>query len=117
MKVRCSAKLIGQHLGGALAVAQATIPGAGIGLTGVDQYGTDLAGSTCEAITAEINTGRPHHGGGEGARTNGRLRCQHERQIRLTRGLETGNDAGRLEPMRCRNTTRDRLPRRSHRHR
>ena len=32
------------------------IAGAGIGLTGVDQHGTGLAGSTDEAITAEVNT-------------------------------------------------------------
>ena len=116
-RLRIDAKLIGQHLGGALTVDQTAIAGAGIGLTGVDQHGTGLAGSTDEAITAEINTGRPHHGGGEGAGTNRRLRGQNQCQIRLTRGLQAGNDASGLEPIRCRHTTLDRLPRRSHRHR
>jgi len=97
--------LLGLHVefgghcgGGAQAVDQASLAGAGIGLTGVGEHGPGTAGAFSQALGAEVDAGGPHPVGGEAAGADGPLWRQQQGEIGLAGGLQPSGDPRRLKP-------------------
>ena len=112
--LRFQPQLIGQGLGGALAIDQAAVAGAGIGLPGIDQHRSGPATRRFQPLVAEVHAGRPHHRGGESPGADRSIRRQQQGQIWLAGWLQAGRDPACGKPVGGRDTTGHQLPRGLH---